>query len=507
MECFSKEAIFWLFCMGVPMFMAYNGGATAATVDTIQKVGGWSPTGIGLLGAMDKIGITMSAGIWGYILQHVPSKVLLSAGLLVNAVSCAVFAITQNGYLMYTTKMLIGFTEGLQWVWAPLWVARWADDEKLPLWINLSGCVAAGVGNGIGMLLAGSSTANGLPYAFPFQVEAAVLMLLFFLLTTVPADRLAITSCLKVDQVKNEIIDADKRIRSYSDDLMNIDHPPSRQTSEAKGRPRLRSGSFLHPVIVAEDMSISQQLEQLYHNKIYCRSAMAFASANYVNAGLAFIWIRLFIQLWSMAKQLSVVSYLVITGVGGALGISISSNIDGGTDARLTLIFLRKAMFFSCIGAVMTVVGLLLQLLNDEIFFIFLTLTWSGIALLCMGIASTTGLIQIVCNNSVEDEKLRSFGVGLAQGINNFFGNCFGPLLPQVVMDMLIGLFALNEAQSLFAGAVSVVCVAFAVLGYVATALAAVERQQPAQKENRMQAVPEDTADQQPLLHPWCCNY
>lgn len=33
-------------------------------------------------------------------------------------------------------------------VWAPLWVARWADDAKLPLWINLSGCVAAGVGNG-----------------------------------------------------------------------------------------------------------------------------------------------------------------------------------------------------------------------------------------------------------------------------------------------------------------------------------------------------------------------
>ena len=29
---------------------------------------------------------------------------------------------------------------------------------------------------------------------------------------------------------------------------------------------------------------------------------------------------------------------------GGALGISISSNIDGGTDARLTLIFLRKAL-------------------------------------------------------------------------------------------------------------------------------------------------------------------
>lgn len=50
-------------------------------------------------------------------------------------------------------------------------MARWADDAKLALWINLSGCVAAGVGNGVGTLLAGSSTANGLPYAFSFQLE------------------------------------------------------------------------------------------------------------------------------------------------------------------------------------------------------------------------------------------------------------------------------------------------------------------------------------------------
>ena len=53
----------------------------------------------------------------------------------------------------------------------------------------------------------------------------------------------------------------DRKIRTYSDDLMNlsIDHPPSRQSSEARARPRIRSGSFLHPVMVAEDMSIRQQ--------------------------------------------------------------------------------------------------------------------------------------------------------------------------------------------------------------------------------------------------------
>ena len=40
------------------------------------------------------------------------------------------------------------------------------------------------------------------------------------------------------------------------------------------------------------------------------------APRNYVNAGLAFIWIRLFVELWKMDKQLSVVSYLLLTGLG-----------------------------------------------------------------------------------------------------------------------------------------------------------------------------------------------
>lgn len=56
------------------MFMAYNGGATAATVDTIQKVGGWSPTGIGLLGAMDKWGNLGDAAL--SVVEQVGSQLL-----------------------------------------------------------------------------------------------------------------------------------------------------------------------------------------------------------------------------------------------------------------------------------------------------------------------------------------------------------------------------------------------------------------------------------------------
>ena len=37
----------------------------------------------------------------------------------------------------------IGFTESLQWVWAPLWIGKWATAESLPIWMNLSGVLAS----------------------------------------------------------------------------------------------------------------------------------------------------------------------------------------------------------------------------------------------------------------------------------------------------------------------------------------------------------------------------
>ena len=45
--------------------------------------------------------------------------------------------------------------------------------------------------------------------------------------------------------------------------------------------------------------------------------------------------------------------------------------------------------------------------------------------------------LRIVCNNSVENEKVRSLGTGIVQGANNFIGNSLGPFLPQVALWLL----------------------------------------------------------------------
>eukprot|EP00439_Symbiodinium_sp_Y106_P053128 s2444_g7.t1 len=513
MESFRKEDIvFWLFCMGVPIFMAYNGGATAGTVDTIQKAGGWSRTGLGLLGAMDKIGMTVSAGVWGYVLQMVPAKLLLTLGLFVNAVAVAVFSLTMNCYVMYTAKLLIGLSEGLQWVWMPLWVVKFATEEKLPTWINLSGCVAAGVGAGLGILIAGFSTAHHFPYALPFQIEAAFLFVLFVAMLLTPAGDLAISSADRSSEVKDEMVRSEKRLRAMSD-ISNRSEGNSETVQNAymdNGRPttpRGRPGNLLNTIRLAEDVPLGEQLSLLWKNKLFCRATMAFASSNYINAGLAFIWIRLFIQLWSMERQISTVSFLAITGGGGAIGIALSSNLEKAQDIHRILIFLQKAMAASCLGALMTVAGLLLQLLQMESAYALttLTLTWGGIIILCMGLAATTGLIQIVCNNSVENEKVRSLGTGIVQGANNFIGNSLGPFLPQVVMDSLAKSTGANDSQTLFFGALSIVGAAFIVFGCVTFALSESSSHPAEEHQTASPKVTEDAAGQ-PLLSICCCS-
>ena len=84
--------------------------------------------------------------------------------------------------------------------------------------------------------------------------------------------------------------------------------------------PRARPGNLLNTIRIAEDVPFHEQLTLLWQNTLFCRATVAFATSNYINAGLAFIWIRLFIQLWTMEKQISVVSFLAITGGGHRCG-------------------------------------------------------------------------------------------------------------------------------------------------------------------------------------------
>jgi len=409
--------------------MAYNGGATAATVDTIQHEEKWSPAGIGLLGSMDKLGMTMAAAFWGYMLQRYSSKLLLCLGLLTNATSTMAFGTLRNPVAMCVAKFLIGLTESLQWVWAPLWIGKWATAESLPVWMNLSGGgVSSGIGNGLGTIIAGYTTAQGFSYEFAFQIEASVLFLLSLALLMTSKEMLIYRDDVEPVKIKSPV----KRVVRLANESLD------EHLVDATGQPNQGESRNKEPV--------TTQLRELWGNPLFCRCALAYASANYVNSALQFLWVRVFMDIWSLDKDYCVTSFLFISASSGALGILSAScqKVDHDPAGQIsTLRFVHKAFSGAVLGALVVLLGILPQLhrpeasRNESFELRSLVTTWLGLSMVMVGVTAVPGLLQILCIESVEDAALRSFATGLSQGANNLLGFAMGPMVPQLVMDFL----------------------------------------------------------------------
>lgn len=458
--------IFIFFCLGVQTFMAYNGGATSSTVENIKQLGSWGPAHLGLLGAMDKLGMTVASPIVGFFLQIWPSKTLLCVGLGINASSTLLFATLDNHVAMYLVKFLMGLTEGLQWVWAPLWITRWADQEHVSLWMTISGGVVAGVGSGLGILVGGLGTANGLSYAFAFKVEALVLFALWFGLLTV--SRLGLS--IKADIVREASLASHFDLYGEQTHSLFRTRVTSQESLADMSAAMLKDfkakvvskGTFRQ---AAREHCFKTQIQDLWNNRVFCFSALALAAFNFTSNGMQFSWILTFICLWDVSKDVAVFSFLFLVAAGGALGIVVQSwvRISGSSAVEREQIakFVFKAYVLSVFGACMAFVSSLLHLQSILPPRYSLIAVWLSMFIVAAGLNSTSGLLQILCTKSVADEQTRSLGTGIYQCLSNCFGMAFGPFLPQFVVSMAETIFNLkapgsdgicDNSKALFAG-------------------------------------------------------
>jgi len=176
--------IFVLLCQGVQMFMSYDGGATPASIDAIANTTSylhWTDAQLGLLGSLDKFGMTLSSVLWGRALQMFPAKTCLMFGLGVNTISTFCFGNIANKWCMFAAKVCMGLTQALQCVWSTCWVLTWAPDDQRTMWLGM-GAISAGIGNGIGTAVAGFGTSLGEPYSFAYRIQSSVLAILWCVL-------------------------------------------------------------------------------------------------------------------------------------------------------------------------------------------------------------------------------------------------------------------------------------------------------------------------------------
>jgi MFS family permease len=180
----TMELVVWIMlCQLVTVFMAYDGGATPACIDSIAKTPGmtWTAAELGLLGSLDKFGITMSSVFWGRALQLAPPKYLLIVGLAINLSSTYVYGNVPIKMVMFAAKVMMGITQALFCIWGTCWVLSHAPASSRTCWLG-AGAFAAGIGNGIGTGIAGFTTAAGMSYSVTYKVQSGVLFLLWLFL-------------------------------------------------------------------------------------------------------------------------------------------------------------------------------------------------------------------------------------------------------------------------------------------------------------------------------------
>jgi len=404
----TRTGVWLLFCMAVQAFMSYDGGATPASLEVIQNATRaqtgveLSQIDIGLLGALDKIGMTIAGIVWGRALQLFPTKPLLVCSLALNALCTFLFGLLTFKYSMFACKFFMGVTQGLQGVWGTVWILTYAPAEVKTQWMGM-GAIAAGLGNGIGTAVAGFGTANGLSYSFAFFLQAAVLGLLWVCMVCTPSSWL--------------------QLPLASDDPTNGNESPN-------------------------GMGAMAQLAVIRTNKVYLYTALSICQVFFINSGIQFIWVRLFVEgAWTLDKSLVTVAFLVVTGAGSFVGVALGPILvdkyggyeDDEGKARSLRILVRITSICT-FGALIAVIAVLCHFAfsaaaDKSAMNLWIWMMWFGVSLIFMGDSATIATHTAI-NVEVVSEEMRSFASGMTISMQNLLGFAGGTLVPGVFMDV-----------------------------------------------------------------------
>lgn len=431
----ARIAVFIVLCQGVQMFMSYDGGAVPASLDTLQDIfhHSWSEFEIGVLGAMDKIGMVAASVPWGWALQRCNAKFLLTISLFLNALVTFVFGWLPSKGLMLTAKFLMGATQSLQGVWATVWTVNLAPPDKKTMWLGL-GAVSAGIGNGIGTCVAGFGTANGLPFAFAFQLAGCILGFFWVLQLFFPS------RWLRMEVPENERSPASG---SGSDSVPIHDVTEESSTTES-------------PTLESEpDPSVKEQLSFLFQNSIFVGTTWATSLCMFEVSGIQYLWTRAFTEIWlispdqGLSKNWVTAMFIIVTGFGGGVGIAFGPYfIDkyGGIHSPPSVLrSLRILWYYQLVSALAGLGGLLALYGKNHPWDytspwgdVWLWLSWFCIFLIY---AAQNASIAALCgiNLQVVPERMRSFASGTEITIRNILGYIGGPLLPSIVMTFNSG--------------------------------------------------------------------
>jgi len=419
----------YVLVLAVQLFMSYDNGATSACIDEIGKTGKWTAADLGLLGALDKIGMTIGSVFWGRALQTVPAKVLLVLGISVNAVCSLIFGLVPIWWSMFVCKFLMGVTQALQLVFGSCWVVLWAPERVRTLCLSL-GSAAAALGTVLGMGVTGITTAHGLPYSFAYIIDVSFLASLWVLLLGVPGWRFGINVGSKGESQTPTRASADISATMQALDAEAVAETQAPDTTPAVPHSPIR------------------QLRFLATERVYVWTCLSLAMMCFVLNGVQFLWIRVFVEAFGIDKNMAVTVFLTITACGGGCGTFVGpfvldrvGDLNTPNGRVSTLKAIVSILHVAMLGAGLCIAGLLWRAaqLGGPVPAGSLVLAWGGffLALSCTS-SVIAGLGAL--NVTAFPPSLRSLASGYTISIQNLAGYAMGPLVSGALIDFIMQL-------------------------------------------------------------------
>eukprot|EP00927_Polykrikos_kofoidii_P007059 TRINITY_DN12883_c0_g3_i1.p1 TRINITY_DN12883_c0_g3~~TRINITY_DN12883_c0_g3_i1.p1 ORF type:complete len:534 (+),score=70.07 TRINITY_DN12883_c0_g3_i1:150-1751(+) len=193
---FFRRPIFVFFLLiGASIFVNFDSGGTAAILVLLSKgcknaqsLGTdefqyaydpaypcLDPAEEGILGGVPYVGLVVGCPIASMFLSSCSPKKVLLVGLWLNAASTMVFAVMLNKWYLWGAKFVVGLSQSVISVYAPVWVAMFAPMSVRTLWYGFMQSACA-IGSLVGYGVVGYLVDLGVFYQYAFMIQAFALI-------------------------------------------------------------------------------------------------------------------------------------------------------------------------------------------------------------------------------------------------------------------------------------------------------------------------------------------
>lgn len=437
----ARLTVLVLFVQVAQALMSYDGGATQMSTEALLQEG-WSSSMLGLLGAMDKFGQVATAFMWSYWLRRHRTKLLLGIGIFCKSASCFAFGFFSKQWAMLLSKLCMGIFEALIGVWGAVWVQGQAPEDSKARWMGLAS-LSAGVGNGAGAAVAGLTT-RWLGYAFAFELQACLLLLLWIVMMCTPAfwfdfaeargDATGEGGAVELLETRGACRDASGTLQPG---LLHDVALPAREVSPSDS------------VVSSAPPDAWTCFKRVLFTRLWFWTAISISLTQYVQASVSYIFQTAVCNNWAVTTEWATLAYLLATSPGGGLGVLLGPKLFDGylkgfarpegkalclkwaarVNAATSLLSTASAALFVKVGWD----ALHYEATNcasDAMFFAIMVcflLQW-----LCLN--AGLGTLYGINTDSVRP-SLQTSAAALTQTMQNIMGFALGPLLPYMAAD------------------------------------------------------------------------